>query len=88
MRSAEMPKRKYTPLPARPPPVDEACPEPTIHNIVSTSQIKADSTIDLPALSRLLPYSFYDRATSLPPSPYACARPTAPPCCSARARWW
>jgi transcription initiation factor TFIID TATA-box-binding protein len=61
VRSAEMPKRKYTPLPARPPPVDEACPEPTIHNIVSTSQIKADSTIDLPALSRLLPYSFYDR---------------------------
>ena len=58
-----MPKRKYTPLPARPAPACDSglCPEPTIHNIVSTSQIKSDATIDLTALSLLLPYSFYDR---------------------------
>jgi transcription initiation factor TFIID TATA-box-binding protein len=36
-------------------------PAPTIHNIVSTSQIKSDKTIDLAALSRLIPFSFYDR---------------------------
>jgi transcription initiation factor TFIID TATA-box-binding protein len=36
-------------------------PCPTIHNIVSTSQIKSDQIIDLPLLSMILPYSFYDR---------------------------
>jgi len=42
---------------------DEAdlCPSPTVHNIVSTSLIESSAPIDLVALSRLLPYSFYDR---------------------------
>jgi transcription initiation factor TFIID TATA-box-binding protein len=58
-----MVKRKYTPLPARvAPPCDPGlCPEPTVHNIVCTSQVRSDATIDLTALSLLLPYSFYDR---------------------------
>ena len=58
-----MPKRKYTPLgtkqAAQPTPID--CPTPTIHNIVSTAQIKATTPIDLAALAILLPFSFYDR---------------------------
>jgi len=37
------------------------CPVPVIHNIVSTSLIQSSSPIDLTALSRLLPFSFYDR---------------------------
>ena len=37
------------------------CPVPTIHNIVSTSMIESDALIDLSALSRILPYSFYCR---------------------------
>jgi transcription initiation factor TFIID TATA-box-binding protein len=40
-------------------PPDMPCP--TIHNIVSTSQIKSDHTIDLHLLSLILPYSFYER---------------------------
>jgi transcription initiation factor TFIID TATA-box-binding protein len=40
---------------------DIACPEPTIHNIVSTAQIQSSTPIDLTALSLVLPYSFYDR---------------------------
>jgi transcription initiation factor TFIID TATA-box-binding protein len=39
----------------------ETCPEPTVHNIVSTAQIQSISPIDLTALSLILPYSFYDR---------------------------
>lgn len=62
-----MPKRKYTPLDTRPEPCDKVftsssvCPEPTIHNIVSTAQIQSSAPINLPALARILPYSFYDR---------------------------
>ena len=57
-----MPKRTYTPLPSRPiPKSQEDFPEPVIHNIVSTSQIKSESPIDLTALSHLLPHSFYDK---------------------------
>ena len=58
-----MPKRKYTPLPAKTSVSAAAvdCPKPTIHNIVSTAQIKSATPIDLAALSLLLPYSFYDR---------------------------
>jgi transcription initiation factor TFIID TATA-box-binding protein len=72
-----MRKRKYTPLSHTDqvqqhtdsqgqtltqtnPPEDEI-PVPTIHNIVSTSQIKSDTPINLQALALLLPYSFYDR---------------------------
>jgi transcription initiation factor TFIID TATA-box-binding protein len=40
---------------------DSSCPVPTIHNIVSTSLIQSSVAIDLTALSRLLPFSFYDR---------------------------
>ena len=40
---------------------DDQCPAPTIHNIVSTSLIQSEAPIDLTALSRLLPFSFYDR---------------------------
>lgn len=40
---------------------DISCPEPTIHNIVSTAQIQSTTPIDLTALSLMLPYSFYDR---------------------------
>ena len=40
---------------------DCVCPTPTIHNIVSTSLISSPVPIDLTALSRLLPFSFYDR---------------------------
>lgn len=42
-------------------PPDSDCPEPTIHNIVSTAQIQSMAPIDLTALSLILPYSFYDR---------------------------
>ena len=56
-----MPKRKYTPLPGSAPPSDADCPRPTIHNIVSTAQIRSPLPIDLAGLARLLPYSFYDR---------------------------
>jgi transcription initiation factor TFIID TATA-box-binding protein len=57
-----MPKRTYTPLPARPATrCLEDHPEPVIHNIVSTSQIKSQLPIDLTALSQLLPHSFYDK---------------------------
>lgn len=42
--------------------VDCACPVPVIHNIVSTSFIRCSHTIDLCLLSRLIPYSFYDRS--------------------------
>ena len=42
-------------------PEEAVCPVPTIHNIVSTSLIESASPIDLTALSRLLPFSFYDR---------------------------
>lgn len=69
-----MPKRKYTPLepkPSRPQAAETAaapmisadsdCPEPTIHNIVSTAQIQSTAPIDLTALSLILPFSFYDR---------------------------
>lgn len=57
-----MPKRTYTPLPARPAAASrEDFPEPVIHNIVSTSQIRSDAPIDLSALSNLLPHSFYDK---------------------------
>jgi transcription initiation factor TFIID TATA-box-binding protein len=41
--------------------LETAFPSPTIHNIVSTSQIKSGAVIDLPALSMLLPFSFYDK---------------------------
>ena len=56
-------KRKYTPLApsARKQTEDADCPEATVHNIVSTSQIRADGPIDLTALAQLLPYSFYDQ---------------------------
>lgn len=40
---------------------DSLCPEPTVHNIVSTAQIQSLTPIDLTALSLILPYSFYDR---------------------------
>ncbi len=40
---------------------DVVCPVPTIHNIVSTSLIESPMPIDLAALARLLPFSFYDR---------------------------
>jgi transcription initiation factor TFIID TATA-box-binding protein len=45
-------------------PCDETdlCPTPTVHNIVSTSLIESGAPIDLIALSRLLPFSFYDRS--------------------------
>ena len=66
-----MRKRKYTPLctstEQTSEPSDsllgtqEEIPVPTIHNIVSTSQIKSDNPINLQALALLLPYSFYDR---------------------------
>lgn len=69
-----MRKRKYTPLSKstvdsislqETNPVDStlelAYPSPIIHNIVSTSQIKSGSIIDLHALSMLLPFSFYDK---------------------------
>jgi transcription initiation factor TFIID TATA-box-binding protein len=71
-----MPKRKYTPLEPKlkeikvsnraTPFIDETltaspCPEPTIHNIVSTAQIQSPTPIDLTALSLILPFSFYDR---------------------------
>jgi len=36
-------------------------PLPTIHNIVSTSQIKSNVPINLVALASLLPFSFYDK---------------------------
>ena len=39
----------------------DVCPIPTVHNIVSTSLIESSTPIDLVALSRLLPFSFYDR---------------------------
>jgi transcription initiation factor TFIID TATA-box-binding protein len=39
----------------------DVCPTPTVHNIVSTSLIESSEPIDLIALSRLLPFSFYDR---------------------------
>ena len=54
-------KRVYTPLAARPIPLDGEYPEPTIHNIVSTSQIHSNQPIDLTALALLVPYSFYDK---------------------------
>jgi transcription initiation factor TFIID TATA-box-binding protein len=71
-----MPKRKYTPLEPKLRDTkasnkaalstdeylcDTPCPEPTIHNIVSTAQIQAPTQIDLTALSLILPFSFYDR---------------------------
>ena len=68
-----MRKRKYTPLcnteqaqkgqthTNTPPQEEDDIPVPTIHNIVSTSQIKSDASINLQALALLLPYSFYDR---------------------------
>lgn len=64
-----MAKRKYTALTKsltaqasiEPSQSDPACPEPTVHNIVSTAQIQASTPIDLTALSLILPYSFYDR---------------------------
>lgn len=71
-----MPKRKYTPLEpmlketasgkkathaTTDTSSDIPCPEPTIHNIVSTAQIKSPAPIDLTALSLMLPFSFYDR---------------------------
>lgn len=71
-----MPKRKYTPLaPVKTqPPINplsrtvgapdvqrDQCPQPTVHNIVCTSQIRSDGPIDLAALSKLLPFSFYDK---------------------------
>ena len=70
--SSNMPKRKYTPLSVKRPSFNNSidknnctpasdCPKPTIHNIVSTAQIKSTTPIDLAALSLLLPYSFYDR---------------------------
>jgi transcription initiation factor TFIID TATA-box-binding protein len=40
----------------------DVCPTPTIHNIVSTSLIESALPIDLTALSRILPFSFYDRS--------------------------
>lgn len=40
----------------------DVCPTPTIHNIVSTSLIESTTPIDLTALSRILPFSFYDRS--------------------------
>jgi len=59
-----MSKRTYTPLPtracARQSCPDTDIPTPIIHNIVSTSQIRSKG-IDLAALSRLLPFSFYDK---------------------------
>ena len=64
-----MRKRKYTPLShtdqvqqhSQTNPPEDEIPVPTIHNIVSTSQIKSDTPINLQALALLLPYSFYDR---------------------------
>jgi transcription initiation factor TFIID TATA-box-binding protein len=66
-----MRKRKYTPLCTSTEQTSESVeilpgshdeiPVPTIHNIVSTSQIKSDNPINLQALALLLPYSFYDR---------------------------
>ena len=72
-----MRKRKYTPLcsgeliaaqpgeagaaPSTGENLEGEIPVPTIHNIVSTSQIKSDISIDLQTLALLLPYSFYDR---------------------------
>jgi len=40
---------------------NDVCPVPTIHNIVSTSLIQSTAAIDLTALSRLLPFSFYEK---------------------------
>lgn len=65
--NARMAKRKYTALtksvttPLTTAEASHPCPEPTVHNIVSTAQIHSLTPIDLTALSLILPYSFYDR---------------------------
>ena len=60
-----MPKRKYVALPPdsqrHADSHADTAPEPTIHNIVSTAQIRSANPIDLQALALLLPYSFYDK---------------------------
>jgi transcription initiation factor TFIID TATA-box-binding protein len=59
IRKSKMPKRRYSKL-LLAVPFDVDCPNPTVHNIVSTAFIHC-TPIDLTALSLILPYSFYDR---------------------------
>ena len=56
-----MPKRKYCALVNKHTTALPDCPEPTVHNTVSTAQIDTAAPIDLSALSYLLPFSFYDK---------------------------